>query len=382
LAVAVVVALLELAAAGLIRLVSPRLDVPIRTVRSIYADQSEEIRRFVNPDTPRVLMPDSLLGWRYRPGWSDPVVLVNAAGLRGNREYAITPDAGRTRVAAFGDSFVFGSEVAWFEAWPALLERADSTVEVLNYGVGAYGLDQAFLRYLAEGQRFAPHVVLICFSTDDLRRVVSVYRRFVGEGPPLFKPRFRLDAAGELVLEPSPIRHPADYQVLLEHPEAIREIGARDAWYEPLVYENPMHDYSAMVRLATATWIRFATQTFRVNRLYEDGAFRPASEAFQLHLPLFRAFHDSVTAHGRHPMIVFLPDEESLLRARAGGQTIYEPLVAALRTAGLPVHDAVEAFLEEPGPPSAWFMPGRHYSPSGNRLVAEWLAARIPRQLP
>lgn len=376
-------ALVEAFSYALITLASPRLDQPIRTTRAIYADQTAEIRRLINPDTPRVLIPDSILGWRYRAGWRDRLVMTNEAGLRSAREYSNTPPPGTKRVAAFGDSFVFGSEVSWEDSWPALLEASDSSLEVLNYGVGGYGVDQAFLRFLTEGERLSPSVILICFSTDDLRRGVNVYRRFVRpEGPPLFKPRFVRLPTGELQLVPNPVSGHADYARILDDPATVRDIGRLDAWYEPLVYENPAHDLLASVRLATAAWTRFALKYLRQDRLFSNDVFQTESEAFQLHVSLLRAFHDSVVARGRQAHIVFLPDQESLARSLAGLRTIYAPLADTLAQMGLPVVDAAVAFADRGGLPAvpSWYMPGGHLSRAGNQVVATWLAHRLTSQ--
>jgi len=54
----------------------------------------------------------------------------------------------RHRVALVGDSFTFGMEVPYEDTWGAQLERAlAGDVQVLNFGVDGYGVDQAYLRY-------------------------------------------------------------------------------------------------------------------------------------------------------------------------------------------------------------------------------------------
>ena len=57
-------------------------------------------------------MLDAHLGWRPPPGFSNDREHVNAQGLRSTREYAPVPAPGVLRIAAFGDSFVYGAEVA------------------------------------------------------------------------------------------------------------------------------------------------------------------------------------------------------------------------------------------------------------------------------
>ncbi len=380
--VLVALGLIEGASAVVIALASPRLDEPILRTSAIYREQSRQIRSLFFSDTARGLVFDPELGWRYRPGWHDQMTSNNSAGLRGAREYTRVPAPGRLRVAAFGDSFVYGNETHWTDSWPALLEHADSTLEVLNYGVGGYGLDQAFLRYLREGRSLTPSIVLICFTTDDLRRLVNVYRRFISVGElPLFKPRFDLTTAGQLRHVPSPVRSMEDYRQLLDDPPRVRNAGTSDQWYEPLVYHNPAYDLSATVRLGVSIWIRVANRHLRHDRIFVDGEFNRHSAAFRLQLAVFQAFRDSVLAAGDQPLIVFLPDRESVSRRVQGGRAVYFPLTAELTARGIPFLDVSDGFAnhQPEGSVGRWFMPGGHYSREGNLVVAEWIAPLLRR---
>jgi hypothetical protein len=178
----------------------------IRRVAAIYEDQSARIRRFLDPGAVQLEQFDPGLGWRYTPGFRGDRHRINHQGLRGDREYATAPPPGVDRLAAFGDSFVYGNEVDTPDSWPARLETELGGAEVLNFGVGGYGTDQAWLRYRREGRRFGPRIVLIGFVPDDIRRNVNVYRRFLSDHElPLFKPRFRMSDDGVLRLLPCPL---------------------------------------------------------------------------------------------------------------------------------------------------------------------------------
>jgi GDSL-like Lipase/Acylhydrolase family len=372
----VVVVLLEIMSAVIIALSSSRLVEPIRRTPAIYADQSRRIQSLFFSDTVRGLVFDPELGWKYRAGWRDQTTVHNLAGLRSQQEYQPHPRPGTLRIAAFGDSFVYGNETRWTESWPALIEQADSTLEVLNYGVGGYGVDQAYLRFLREGRSFAPSIVLICFTTDDLRRLVNVYRRFLSiDELPLLKPRFELTGDNQLRLLPSPIGSVEDYRRLLDDPRRIRTYGAADQWYERLVYENPAYDWSAIIRLTSTAWIRIANRYVRHDRIYSGGGLNPESAAFRLQVAVFQAFRDSVTAAGDQPIIVFLPDRASVAARLAGDPALYAPLAARLSSLHMLLIDAGDAFVKAPtkGSIQDWFMPGGHYSPTGNLIVAQWL---------
>jgi len=98
--------------------------------------------------------------------------------MRDNREYAAQPPHGTLRIAAFGDSFTYGSDVLLHESWAKRLATQDESLQILNFGVGAYGLDQAYLRYLQHKDRHHPHIVFIGYMSRNLERHVNVYRPF------------------------------------------------------------------------------------------------------------------------------------------------------------------------------------------------------------
>ncbi len=108
------------------------------------------------------------LGWTIKPnGAAPPHYRANAQGIRADREYAPTPTPGRVRVAAFGDSFTHGDGVDNADVWTEVLARSRPGLEILNFGVGGYGLDQALLRYRLDGRGYRPHLVLIGYMSEE-----------------------------------------------------------------------------------------------------------------------------------------------------------------------------------------------------------------------
>jgi len=275
---------------------------------------------------------------------------------------------------------VYGNEVADSGAWPALVERLFPQIEVLNYGVGGYGTDQAYLRFCAEGAALSPRIVIIGFVPVGLRRVVNVYLRFVSNRElPLVKPRFNLRARGDLVLLSNPLPHPWDYTRYLDSPRDIVALGANDYWYHASIYQNPVYDYSATVRLLTNLWLRLDNRYLAPNRLLRQGAFNPSSSAFRIQMALFEAFAAAVRATGAHPTVAIFPDRELVTRARLGRSTLVTPVAQELAARGIDHVDLTDAFVEARtmGDVNMWFKPGGHYSPAGNRIVALWLGKEI-----
>src|SRR5450755_3594219 len=104
-------------------------------------------------DSSGSLLYDPDLGWNNRPHASTPgrMQSTNSFGLRADREYTHEMRPGMFRVSMFGDSFIFGADVDLQDS-PAvrlegLLKQRGIDAEVLNFGVGGFGFDQAYLHY-------------------------------------------------------------------------------------------------------------------------------------------------------------------------------------------------------------------------------------------
>ena len=312
---------------------------------------------------------DPELGWTVRPNGSLPLYRANAQGIRADVEYAPKPPPGVLRVAAFGDSFVHGTEVGNADTWPARLAALRPDLEVLNFGVGGYGVDQAFLRWRRDGRPFSPQVVLIGFMTEDVHRSVNRFRPF--QAPrhlePRAKPRFAL-REGRLVLLPNPLPDLDAYRELLAHePELIPRIGEGDAFYEALWRPTPLG------ALPSSRVLRFARSALSPTRTMVGGRLNPRSEAFEVTARVIEAFHDEALAEGSLPVVVLLPTREDFERRRDGRPDARTPLRERLEGDGIATLDALACFERPRLVRTLVFMKGGHYGPPTNRVLARCL---------
>lgn len=74
-------------------------------------------------------LPESIV-WRSNP-----------SGYRSLHGDAIQPRSSKFRIGTFGDSETFGWSVAYEQSFQHLLESSDSTIEVLNFGIPGYNID-------------------------------------------------------------------------------------------------------------------------------------------------------------------------------------------------------------------------------------------------
>lgn len=121
---------------------------------------------------------DDELGYTIGSNKDTGIYASNSAGLRGKKEYSLIPEEGVLRIACFGDSFVHCDGEKDEDTWEHYLEKSVGNLEVLNFGVGGYGLTQSYLRYLKDGLRFSPGIVFSNYAIwgprDDIHDFLAV----------------------------------------------------------------------------------------------------------------------------------------------------------------------------------------------------------------
>ncbi|MCG6871052.1 MAG: hypothetical protein LJE84_02080 [Gammaproteobacteria bacterium] len=364
------------AAAGLALLRSA--GKPVEVERFVLRDNAREILGYLLERKPIYTQHDPELGWSILGGGERGPYHANGQGFRGDHDYAPAPPTGVLRVASFGDSFTHGTDVANADTWQAQMEAADPALEVLNFGVGAFGLDQSLLRWERDGRGFAPQVVLIGFLSENLNRNVSVFRPFYvpRTSAPLSKPRFVLAGDG-LQLRPNPLPRVADYRPLLETGERFEQLVARlgEADYFYQTRYRP-----ASLPLPSARLWRALHRHLLTPAPYRESPtgrrFNTASEAYRVTLALFDRFVASVRASGARPLILLFPHKDDIRQFREHGTRPYAPLLRDLLEKGYPVLDLLDEFNRA----DAWrggrrmFVAGKsHYDRAGNGVVARAL---------
>ena len=318
----------------------------------------------------------AVLGWTVRPGTSD-LYRVNAQGIRGDIAYATVPESTVLRIATVGDSFTFCSQVSNERTWQVQLQRLEPRLELLNFGVPAYGIDQAFLRYQREVASYDSHAVLIGFFTENIHRHVNRYRPFYVSSTdvPFGKPRFILES-GELSLLPNPLPGRDDYEQLLADPQDVApRLGERDYYYESRYHERPL-DLLRSVRV-----LRLAHHKLREHLAGRatliGNRYNERSEAFRVTVALLEAFVTRVQDDGAFPIIVIHVGRRDVERYLRDGTRAYAPLVEHLERNGHELVDMLEPLADAAGstPLDELFI--SHYSPIANGVVAQRIGAYL-----
>ncbi len=111
---------------------------------------------------------DPELGWVRKPYSSgkekgrdgkSTQFTINKHGARSNPGY----DDRESRILLFGDSYAFGRQVDNDQTWAHLVSK-DLDENILNFGVGNYGLDQAILRLEREQKKNYDLCIILDFN--------------------------------------------------------------------------------------------------------------------------------------------------------------------------------------------------------------------------
>ena len=317
-----------------------------------------------------------ILGWAPKPHSHSKDVRINSQGIRADHNFAHFIHSEVVRASAFGDSFTFGEEVANEDTWEHQLEEQDARMEVLNFGVGAYGLDQAYMRYMQDGISFHSDIVFIGFMSENIYRNLNVFRPFYHSSYATnfyTKPRFLL-TNDSLVLLDNPLRTTSDYWRLLRNDEVVlREIGNHDYFYQIKYTAGPM-DLLPSMRL-----LKIATRSVkeRLNPVVTpEGSYAVHSEGFRLTTRLLEEFYCAALRHESLPVIVIFPDLGDFRRHRSHQAKRYEPLLEQLHIKKLRVLDILDALVAfDSALPTDRLTVGKwgHFSRLGNSIVATFL---------
>ncbi|MDE0896054.1 MAG: hypothetical protein OSB10_05665 [Planctomycetota bacterium] len=315
---------------------------------------------------------DAELGWCSPRSTSNDGMEFDEWGARsGPASIAKDRTQGVRRILALGCSFTLGDEVEDAQTWPFLLDESEEAVEILNFGVNAYGLDQAWLRYKRDGREVNADEVWLGLLPEASVRLGSMYRPVLGHwsGPVLFKPRFELrEGQLELIANPAETLHDV-HRLLSSQSEFLEALNGNDLWVQraPAAYA-PRGDSWLHKSGVGRAWLTYA----------ESGARDPVawledetSEIHDLLSNLVTAFREDVERDGARFRLLILPGRDALAFAKSEGRGYWAGLVDELRLSGTEVIDLTDACLAAGmvDDKKAW-QSGLHYSPKSNGTIA------------
>ncbi len=348
--------------------------------RIIRPPQGVDIKD-INSET--LLLFNPHLGWDYPPN----IVYelsgdIYSHGPNGERINAT--NYGATSIATYGDSFTYGAEVGDAETWQTFLASKIKS-NVLNFGIGGSGTDQALLKYKMH-DNMSPRVVFLGIFPENINRVVNVYRPFYShhEANALTKPRFVAED-DKFRLLTNPISRVEDVKKLLDT-GFVRQLGEFDYWYQ-LDHKLPRISFPYVYSLFRYRKPVFEQITLSASRIMPS-AFKPVfpwnlysePEPFSVMRYIVDSFVETAESRGSIPVIVIMPHKDQVQELLDYKVSRFEPLLVHMRQKGYRFIDLVQSVAEKNPDRSQlekWYQ--GHATEEGNRLAAELIGQYLDR---
>jgi len=279
---------------------------------------------------------DPVLGW---PSPQDiPGKKFDAIGSRPIPAY---PDPQATPlVSLYGDSFTYSDQVDHEHAWSNVLSKLMGG-RVNNFGVGGYGSDQAYLRFLNNKHDDAPVVILTHLSENILRNCNTLRDLlYPGEGTG-FTPRFVAEDDGTLRLVPLAQMTEETYVDFMLHPEQ----HLTDEYFAP---GGP-----AGVSRMSFPYTLSALRSLRHFHIHASLKGEPwyadfyrkehPARGLQVTAGILQKFAQDAKAKGKTPIVMVLPTGLDIVYFRKTGVWVAQPLVDELNVRGVDTIDPAAA---------------------------------------
>jgi hypothetical protein len=184
---------------------------------------------------------DSELGWIRKPNTSHSeegkfgktIWHTNEKGARSNPNH----EEFKNIISVYGDSFSFSRQVNDNETWEWYLSDLTKS-NVINFGVGNYGIDQALIRMKREYPKNKSPVVIMGVVPDTVSRIMSTWKHYYEYGNTFgFKPRFKIEN-GKLTHIKNYID---DHSKFKDYQQIIKELQKEDYFYKNKFKKDLIH---------------------------------------------------------------------------------------------------------------------------------------------
>lgn len=246
---------------------------------------SENIIEF-HPVLGRILRPGIECILKH-PEWGEYVLRANNFGFRSNQDFSYEKRAPKKRILIFGDSNVFGNGVSSELRFPDLLEKLIPDVEIYNFSMEGFALDQQYLCYQEIASKFEYDLIISAPTIEVIRKLIAHYEVTDDEEHVqrcYARPYFEL-VDGKLVLGNVPLRKefidpdslPKAEQEKIHRSNVFAKVGnmlqkiklkdavLRNIHYQPFPeYDSPQSPAWKIMRAIFLEWIESSHKPFLI----------------------------------------------------------------------------------------------------------------------
>jgi len=337
---------------------------------------------YVPPDTDPDLYEDYLEHRHPVLSWATATDERRYSASQESRPNPNFPNADKTCVSTYGDSFTYGAEVNDHEAWANVLSGM-LNCKVTNFGARGYGTDQAYLRYTLNNEDTAPINILGIYPYNVMRNV-NQYRPFLAGRLASFislKPRFVIEDDDLLLIPPPYFTHEKLVEVI-KSPSASNfphETFLPGSKYGPPVMKFPYTIVMLRLLRSVSKASVFGKEPVWVDYLEENHA----SKAMEITDKIVTKFNELARERGNTTLVLIYPTVTSYKMFIKSGETATQPLSDMLHRKSMKHIDLHHGLYEYLGDRDYCELLTQqanclgHYNAEGNRVVAALLKQEI-----
>tara|TARA_B110000014_G_C20104584_1_gene580595 strand:+ start:850 stop:2094 length:1245 start_codon:yes stop_codon:yes gene_type:complete len=347
---------------------------------------------------------DPELGWIRKPHTSNQEI-----GKNGITSWSIDENGARTnpnfhnmqsKISCYGDSFTFSRQVNDDETWTHYLSKLTNS-NVLNFGVGNYGLDQSLLRLKREFPKNKTQIVIIAVVPETICRILSVWKHYYEYGNTFaFKPKFIIKNDKLIKIE-NPINNESKF---LEYEKYIDFIQNNDYFYKNKFLKEKIsfpYCFTILKNLkrnsGIISWQKKIDNRKRQGKNFSDIEWNPMSIIMEINMSWkIKLFKDKKSCKllkmilqeyvnfskkmNFKPIFVFLPQKDDLSFIKHHYhffKNFYEELKSI---DGLIVIDIIDEILSETKINDLYSDEndyGGHFSNNGNKIISNILFNKL-----
>ena len=347
---------------------------------------------------------DPELGWVRKPNtehlengkYGKVKWTTNSSGARTNPEFEKT----ESKISCYGDSFAFCRQVNDDETWEHYLSKT-FMINVQNFGVGNYGLDQTLLRLKREYALNPTKIVIIGVVPDTISRILSMWKHYYEYGNTLgFKPRFKI-SNNDLEL----IKNPIDTkEKFLKYTNYLNIIQENDFFYKTkFSKEKITFPYCINIFRNWKRNLELIRAVKRIEKNESDGdnskeiLWKPMSIIMEINLKwrvqlfqnknnldlIIKILEEYVMFSKQNnflPVFVFLPQKDDLLFIKKNYHFYENMINAILKIKDLVFFDITKELIQIKNLDELYSDDndyGGHYSADGNKKISELIANEL-----
>ncbi len=332
---------------------------------------------------------NQMLGWDRRSGAARETKnsagrivhdSINAEGARTN-PFSGQGSDGTATIMVFGDSFTFGAELNDDETWAYQLSTLMQT-DVINFGVDAYGPDQALLKIEEKLPHYDPDIIILGIMSENINRLMSMYRPFYQPSTGVFlgfKPMLYEAPDGQISFFDNPLRKLDSRKDVISAFEISKKM---DYWYQ--AENRPIWGFPFTLAFLRVVKYKFVDESLPANTFSRMWAMYDTPEAVRKMDFVIDYFCRLAADHDFLPVVVFIPNGHDVRSFVDNGTYSYASYLSDLRESGRMSDGKLVDVLEHEFNYERFNTKAfaAHPSPYGARVIADILFSELATEEP